>query len=251
MIDSSIESVLREMKKIDPSKEYYAITLLANESGKIVWETQSNFCGLVDNELKRELRVASLVIPENMADAWQTIGQDYLVVKNKTHLYIFFHLGGNALVEKSIVQESSCLREVLEPVEVIRSGYAGFKPTESFPNSAFNKAPTPKHRMKIIKRDNYRCAICGRSPKSNSDIELHVHHIRPFGKGGMTEDENLITLCHTCHNGLHPHADLALFSYVNGGELIDLKRTNREYLEGVKRYRELFKKAKPQKLFNG
>lgn len=243
MMDSPIESVLREMKNIDPSKEYYAITLLANESGKIVWEAQSNFCGLVDNELKRELRVASLVIPENMAHAWQTIGQDYLVVKNKTHLYIFFHLGGNALVEKSIVQET--LRELIEPVEVIRSGYAGFKPTKSFPNSAFNKAPTPKHRMKIIKRDNYRCAICGRSPKSNSDIELHVHHIRPFGKGGMTEDGNLITLCHTCHNGLDPHADLALFSYVNGGELIDLKRTNREYLEGVKRYRGLFKKAKP------
>jgi hypothetical protein len=48
MTNPSIELVLREMKKIDPMREYYAITLLVDENGKLVRETQSNFCGLID-----------------------------------------------------------------------------------------------------------------------------------------------------------------------------------------------------------
>lgn len=238
MTNPAIETVLREMKEIDLSKEYYAITLLANESGKLAWAVQSNFFDLVDVDLKRELRVASLVKPENMAKGWKAIGQDYLVVKNKTHLYFYYRLGGNALVEKSIAQESPLLNRMLEPVEVIRSGYTGFKTTRSLPKSALDKAPTPKCRMKVIKRENYKCAICGRSPADYSDIELHVHHIRPFGEGGLTEDCNLITLCHTCHKGLDPHSDFGLYALINDGKLIDVDKNKKKYFEGVKLYRE-------------
>jgi len=65
--------------------------------------------------------------------------------------------------------------------------------------------------MQIVQRDLYRCRICGRRPADYVDLELHVHHIRPFARDGLTIEENLITLCHTCHAGLDPHFRPQLF----------------------------------------
>ena len=41
-----------------------------------------------------------------------------------------------------------------------------------------------------------------------------MHHIRPWAAGGITEERNLITLCHTCHNGLAPHFEHGLFRLI-------------------------------------
>ncbi|WP_090804132.1 HNH endonuclease [Asanoa ishikariensis] len=56
--------------------------------------------------------------------------------------------------------------------------------------------------MEVLTRDGFRCRACGRSPNDHVDLELHVHHIRPWGMGGLTHPLNLITLCNTCHRGL-------------------------------------------------
>lgn len=56
-------------------------------------------------------------------------------------------------------------------------------------------------RFDILKRDNYKCSICGRSPSSTFGIELHIDHIIPFSRGGKTNGENLRTLCNQCNIG--------------------------------------------------
>lgn len=56
-------------------------------------------------------------------------------------------------------------------------------------------------RFDVFKRDRYRCVMCGRSPSTSLDIELHVDHIIPFSKGGKTIAENLRTLCSHCNIG--------------------------------------------------
>lgn len=58
---------------------------------------------------------------------------------------------------------------------------------------------TPKLRYKILKRDKFRCTICGRS--QNDGAKLHVDHIKPVSKGGKTEENNLRTLCDICNLG--------------------------------------------------
>lgn len=62
------------------------------------------------------------------------------------------------------------------------------------------KILTPSLRYDILKRDNFKCVICGRTPKKDG-ITLHVDHIIPVSKGGKTEPENLRTLCSICNLG--------------------------------------------------
>ena len=53
----------------------------------------------------------------------------------------------------------------------------------------------------VMKRDGYKCRICGRSPALYPGLELQVDHILPWSKGGETTEENLQTLCRDCNLG--------------------------------------------------
>jgi hypothetical protein len=56
-------------------------------------------------------------------------------------------------------------------------------------------------RFIVMRRDNFKCVICGKSPANDPSIELHIDHIIPWVKGGETELENLQTLCSKCNFG--------------------------------------------------
>lgn len=52
----------------------------------------------------------------------------------------------------------------------------------------------------VLDRDKYTCQNCKGKSK---DKKLEVHHIVFRKDGGSDEQENLITLCKTCHDSLH------------------------------------------------
>ena len=52
---------------------------------------------------------------------------------------------------------------------------------------------TPEQKEAILKRDGYKCVICGRGRKDG--VELHVDHIKPRYLGGKSTIENGQTLC--------------------------------------------------------
>ena len=54
-------------------------------------------------------------------------------------------------------------------------------------------------RYDILRRDNFRCQICGATQQDG--YKLHVDHIMPVSKGGRTEPGNLRTLCARCNMG--------------------------------------------------
>jgi len=58
-----------------------------------------------------------------------------------------------------------------------------------------------KTRYEVLKRDNFACVYCGRSPAIDQGIILHIDHIIPFSKGGSSEYDNLQTLCSQCNLG--------------------------------------------------
>ena len=56
-------------------------------------------------------------------------------------------------------------------------------------------------RFLVMRRDNFKCVACGRSPATNPEIILHVDHIKAWDKGGETVYENLQALCSVCNIG--------------------------------------------------
>lgn len=72
---------------------------------------------------------------------------------------------------------------------------------------------TKKLRYKILRRDGFRCVVCGTVER------LEIDHILPVTKGGLTEERNLRTLCFWCNrlkgdkinaaqNSVHPTNEL-------------------------------------------
>lgn len=241
---TGLEHVLLKMKGFDPGSEYYALTLGANRRGELSWSRQTHWVGWSERNPRWEIRVASLVNPGRMTDMWTAIGQDWVSVHDDISLSIYLRLGGNVLLEKALAEAR--LSWVIAPMECVHDGAIevggfGFVTTGHLPDSAIQRrAPDRKLRMKVLKRDGYRCVVCGRRPTDHSDLELHVHHVIPWRMHGPTAEENLVTLCGTCHKGLDPDFEPSLRELAKlPGSAVILDLDSSEYKEEVARYREL------------
>ena len=58
---------------------------------------------------------------------------------------------------------------------------------------------TTKLRTYIKERDHYTCCQCGNSVSSEPNLLLEIDHIIPVSKGGLTQEDNLQTLCWKCN----------------------------------------------------
>lgn len=70
--------------------------------------------------------------------------------------------------------------------------------------------PSKSLRYDVLTRDKYKCVMCGRSPSTNPNIELHIDHIVPYSLGGETVIDNLQTLCSDCNLGKSNKKDQTL-----------------------------------------
>jgi len=71
---------------------------------------------------------------------------------------------------------------------------------QGIPNSS-RRDITLGIRYDVLRRDRFRCVICGANPAAHLNCELHVDHIIPVVRGGTTILENLRTLCSQCNVG--------------------------------------------------
>lgn len=62
-----------------------------------------------------------------------------------------------------------------------------------------NRLATRAQRREILRRDGWCCSTPGCPHK----IWLHIHHLIPYAKGGLTNATNLLGLCVACHTNLH------------------------------------------------
>jgi hypothetical protein len=60
-------------------------------------------------------------------------------------------------------------------------------------------AIAPGLRFEILRRDDYRCQICG--ARAVDGEQLHIDHRTPVALGGTNDPSNLWTLCRTCNLG--------------------------------------------------
>lgn len=72
-------------------------------------------------------------------------------------------------------------------------------PPASIDAAAERAKLTPAMRYQVIRRDGHRCRCCGASVSAGAT--LHVDHIIPVSKGGVSTIDNLQTLCASCNQG--------------------------------------------------
>lgn len=58
-----------------------------------------------------------------------------------------------------------------------------------------------KIRTAVLKRDGYKCVLCGRSPKKDGIVIEACHRIAE-SKGGKYTMENLFAGCYDCNRGM-------------------------------------------------
>ena len=103
-----------------------------------------------------------------------------------------------ALINKE--KDDSTLATILEPVINIPEA----KKTELTKQVAArrtNREVNWRLRFIVMKRDNFKCIKCGRSPAADPKVILHVDHMKAWANGGETILENLQTLCSKCNIG--------------------------------------------------
>lgn len=63
------------------------------------------------------------------------------------------------------------------------------------------RQPSMGLRYEVLRRDRFRCVLCGRSPATDPTCILHVDHVVPYSLGGETNSENLRSSCQECNIG--------------------------------------------------
>ncbi|MDZ4309301.1 MAG: HNH endonuclease [Cypionkella sp.] len=176
----------------------------------------THWVGFADAERRIELRAPSKLEYARLAMGWlEHLQGPLLQIRSEIELWPFFIKGGAAAIDAELAEK--LISKHLKVSQVTSTGLGAFSSVRDI-SEALQRAPSKKLRMRILERDNYRCRVCGQSSKTNVNIELHVHHIRPWANQGATTENNLVTLCHTCHGGLDPHWNMKLAEFIEDFE---------------------------------
>lgn len=100
---------------------------------------------------------------------------------------------------------------------------------------------TPEQKEAILKKDGYKCVICGRGKREG--VELHVDHIKPKYLGGKAIIENGQTLC-SQHNFMKKHlkqTETGKKMFIRLHELVK-KEKNTELLKFCEDILEMYEK---------
>ena len=90
----------------------------------------------------------------------------------------------------------------------VPTGFLGPETPEelTLAEAAYVRVPiSTRVRYEILRRDSYRCQLCGKAAADG--VRLHIDHKHAVSRGGTNQPENLWTLCEPCNLG---KSDLSL-----------------------------------------
>ncbi len=111
------------------------------------------------------------------------VQKEYTSPKGKNHYHMVYDFNHNEI--------KTCFEEILQQRE--RESDRQYQQQEE------RAKMSNRLRYEILKRDGFRCVLCGKS--QTDGVKLEVDHIKPVSKGGKTEESNLRTLCENCNRG--------------------------------------------------
>ena len=172
------------------------------------WNNALEVAGLVPFEVPSGKRVSEYDAIEEIERIWTTLGRQPTttdikngISKYSLHVYErrfgswrkaleFFvsYMNGEQEVEKP--DETDDIQLPVIPLQ-----------SETETKRRTKRDINLRMRFLVMKRDNFKCCMCGRSPATTPGLELHIDHIIPWSKGGETTIDNLQTLCSDCNLG--------------------------------------------------
>lgn len=137
--------------------------------------------------------VPDFVLKNDEAGFYSRLGFAYIDENVLTVEYKFVYTSNGGMAQRSFTIPMT-EETIIELVKLLES---------KLTINAFAKEQrilmTKKLRNYIKKRDNYTCCICGNSIHIEPNLLLEIDHIVPVAKGGLTEENNLQTLCWKCN----------------------------------------------------
>ena len=125
-----------------------------------------------------------------------------VVVEPKTIIYVKQSVAyAKQLVAATAVKDRSTLAtSVTRGPDVIKKRDASDVPSVEWKANERRKL-TAALRYLILRRDGFRCCLCGASQADDPGIRLEVDHKLPVANWGQTIESNLWTLCRGCNGG--------------------------------------------------
>ena len=137
--------------------------------------------------------VPNFVLKNDEAGFYSRLGFAYIDENVLTVEYKFVYTSNGGMAQRSFTIPMT-EETIIELVKLLES-----KLTISVFAKEQRILMTKKLRDHIKKRDNYTCCICGNSIHNEPNLLLEIDHIVPVAKGGLTEENNLQTLCWKCN----------------------------------------------------
>src|SRR3546814_6156951 len=126
-----------------------------------------------DHPVISQFRDSLLVRADRVVEIYRDNKERCLVVDDESDFSVFLLVGGHAVIECNVAE--SAIPEWLVQTLAIQEGLVGFVAADLLPNTAMNRAPTQKVRMRVLQRDSFRCRICSRSVSHLVEGELTVN----------------------------------------------------------------------------
>ena len=149
----------------------------------------------------RNIRISEEELFQNLEEVWIRLGKQprYAEINKPLSKYV------GSTYHRRFGTWRKALERFIEYVnnEKPASSAVAIQNLEAEPSTGRKTKRTISNRLRFIvmRRDNFKCKICGRHPASDPKIELQVDHVKPWAKGGETVLENLQTLCSQCNIG--------------------------------------------------
>lgn len=152
----------------------------------------------------------------NLANVWQKLGrqpkyQEVVAPLSKLHISSYERKYGSwrkaleAFVEYMNGEGSNKIDKQAQSHEIVKETRKKIDKKKENPmviiKKRTNRIANLRQRFRVMKRDEFKCVLCGASPANNPGLELHIDHIVPWSMGGETVEENLRTLCSGCNLG--------------------------------------------------
>jgi len=174
------------------------------------WNRAKEKAGL---EIGRKYNSSDEEYFQNIEEVWQKLGRQpkyHEMIKplSKFHISSYENKFGTwreslerfiEYINSSDVEKEVVKLQFVQDIEV--SKIDALPPISKIPKRQTTRSINWRLRFVVMKRDNFRCKSCGRSPATDPSVILHVDHIKAWANGGETVLENLQTLCSVCNIG--------------------------------------------------